>query len=476
MLNKAFLRFMHVGDIQRQSILGVISQIIVTIVGFFSTVYFAKTLGADILGTYFLFLSYFSLILTFVNFGFGQAVIKKISESKYINEYFSAFVVIRILSVTIAVIILLVFKNYFFTLIISGVYEWLILALCISTLSGITLHTVAGLGKVGVVAVTGMIDNLSRLIIQVMGVYMGYSLFGMLGGFVVGMLIGSLVQLKFMNLKFVRFGGEHIKNLMSFSLWSFIITSGVVTFHTVDTILIGHYMESSDIGVYRIGMQLSGVLYIVTSAMCASLYPKVSRWSVTEEYGNIEKSFSKGITYSLLVIIPLVMGGILLGDRILFNLYGADFAAGYVTFAILLISQLPNIFHSFFLTYLSAMDKLKKSVCFMMISVGVNIILNLVLIQMYGILGAAVACVLNLVLNSIMAWRVLNINIKIEIWNILLASFIMTIVVGLYRILYTIDDMYSLIVVIVLGGMVYIISIFWFDRKICNELKEMIKW
>ncbi|MCK5602889.1 oligosaccharide flippase family protein [Candidatus Pacearchaeota archaeon] len=479
MLNRLFSRIIKIDAIQRQSILLIISQILITFIGFVSTVYFAKVLGAGELGSYFLFVTYFGLISTFVDLGFGMAAIKKISEKNKANEYFSAFVIIKISLITTLIVLLLIFRNYFFALNTHGTFIWLIIALIVSILSGITNNSIAGLGKVGIIATTLSIDNLSRIIIQVIAVYLGYSLFGMLGGFVAGLSLGALVQLRFLDLKLVKFKWKHVKSLANFSVWSFIVTGSVATFQSVDTILIGHYMQNSDIGIYRIVLQLSGMLFIIASSLSSSLYPRISRWGVTGEISLIEKSLSRGITYSLLITIPFVAGGILLGDRILYHLYGTDFASGYITFVILLFSQVANIFHSFFITYISALDKLKKSFKFMFVSVIVNIILNLILIPIFGISGAAIATVITLSLNAYMAKHLLSKTIKIRledsVWYILKATIIMSLFIGVYRLTIPISKFWLILIPVVLGGLIYIILIFKFDSKIYDELKGIIK-
>ncbi len=460
------------------SLLSVISQMLSAAVGFFSIVYFAKVLGAGVLGNYFLFISYFSLISTFIDLGFGKATIKRISEKSEMNEYYSAYIVIRIILVTLLVLTLLIFKDYFFTVNVGGTFTWLIIALIVSILSETSLYSIAGAGKVGVLAVTMSVDNISRIVVQVLGVYLGYSLFGMIGGFVAGLLIGGLVRLKFLGLKIVRFNKEHLRKLMGFSFWSFIVAGSIATFHSVDTILIGHYMQSSDVGIYRVGLQLSGVLYIFSSSICSALYPKVSRWGVIGEKELIEKSLSRGITYSLFLIIPFVAGGILLGDVILLYLYSPEFASGYTTFVILLISQIANIFHSFYLTYLSALDKLKESFIFMLISVVTNIGLNLILIPIMGISGAGIATVLNLSSNAFMAKQLLSQNMNIRLENtvgyIFKATVIMSLFIAVYRMIVPITGIWLMVVPIILGGVIYFVLLFKFDSKIYNEIKGII--
>lgn len=87
------------------------------------------------------------------------------------------------------------------------------------------------------------------------------------------------------------------------------------------------------------------------NALRLTLWPKISRWGKTGETELIEESLSRAFTYSLLLAFPIFVGGILLGDKLLYFFYGADFEYGYTTFVILLIVQIVNIFNYFFITY-----------------------------------------------------------------------------------------------------------------------------
>jgi hypothetical protein len=70
-LNIIISRIMSIGAVQRQSIVSLIWQIALTFIGFLSTIYFAHTVGAGILGGYFLFVAYYSIIGLATDGGFG---------------------------------------------------------------------------------------------------------------------------------------------------------------------------------------------------------------------------------------------------------------------------------------------------------------------------------------------------------------------------------------------------------------------
>ena len=478
-LNTFISRIMRIDAIQRQSVVSLIWQIALTFIGFLSTMYFAHTVGASVLGGYFLFLAYFSIIGLMTDGGFGGAAVKRISEGEEQDAYFSAFVVLRSVFVTVVVIALVAFRSYFVDLNDAGTFIWLLLALIISLLHGAISGGMQGCGKVGILVTGEFINNILRIIIQVVAIFFGFGVAGLAGGFVVGMFVGSIVQLRFFDLHFMRFGWEHIKSLSTFSLWVFLISGGGVVFMYSDTIMIGYFLNNADVGVYRIVLQFTSLAAFTTTALRLTLWPRVSRWGKTGETGLIEDSLSRAFTYSLVLAIPMLAGGVLLGDKLLYYFYGAEFGRGYMTMVVLFIVQIVNIFQFFFTSYLSALDHLKDLFKITVVAVAANIALNAILIPMIGIAGAAIATLVTMGLNAVLALWVLSkmLAIRVEsgsLMNILKASVVMSLFVGGYRMVVPLSNVWLALVPVVLGGMLYMVLVLKFDRNIYEELKGIM--
>lgn len=477
-LNTILPRIMGIGAVQRQSIVSLIWQIAITFIGFFSTMYFAHVLGADLLGAYFLFLAYYGIISFITDSGFGGAAIKRISEGEEPDAYFSAFVVLRSAFVTVILLVLIAFHRYFVDLESSGTFIWLLIALIVSLLQGAVSSGIMGCGKMGISATASFLGSISQILFQVIAVFLGYGVAGLAGGLVAGMFVGSFVQLRFLDIHFVRFGWKHVKSLSSFSFWSFLISSGSMVFLYSDTVMIGYYMSNADVGVYRVVFQFTSLAAFTTNALRSALWPRVSRWDKIGETGLIEKSLSQAFTYSLILALPLFVGGALLGDKLLYFFYGAEFE-NYPTLVILFIVQIVNIFQYFFTTYLSAMNQLKEQFKITVVAVVTNIALNALLIPIMGISGAAVATLVTMAMNAILAGKILSrgITIRLErssLQNILKASIIMGLVVGGYRMVVPLSSIWLALIPVVLGGVIYGMLILKLDRKIYEELKGIM--
>ena len=123
-LNRIFSRILSIGEVQRQSIASFFTQITFTFIGFLSTMYFAHTVGASVLGAYFLFIAYYGLIYMVTDGGFGGAAIKRISEGEEQDAFFSAFFVLRSLFVVVVIVALVSTRRYFIDLNSAGIFNW----------------------------------------------------------------------------------------------------------------------------------------------------------------------------------------------------------------------------------------------------------------------------------------------------------------------------------------------------------------
>ena len=469
---------MSIEPIRRQSIVSLVWQIAFTFIGFLSTMYFARAVGAGVLGAYFLFVAYFSIISLMTDGGFGGAAVKRISEGEEPDAYFSAFVVLRSVFVAVVLTALIAFHSYFVDLDRAGTFTWLLVALVVSLLHGTVSTGVAGCGKMGINATAGFINNVSRILIQVVAVFLGYGIAGLAGGFVMGLLVGSIIQLRFIDLHLVHFGWRHVKSLYSFSFWLFLVHGGSIVFMYSDSVMIGYFLNNADVGVYRVIFQFTALATLTALALRKTLWPKVSRWDKIGEITLIEESLSHAFTYSFILAVPLFVGGTLLGEKLLYFFYGANFVS-YTTLIILLFVQIVNIFQYFFTIYLSAMNQIKELFKITVMAVVANITLNAALIPVMGISGAAVATLATMALNAILARRVLAriITIRVErssLLNIFKASIAMGVVVGGYRLVVPLSSVWLALVPVVLGGVVYGVMILKLDRNIYEELKGIM--
>ncbi len=479
LLKNFFIRIMSISEVKRQSIASFSSTMACTLFGFISTIYFAHTIGPSILGTYFLFIAYFGITDMISDGGFGRAAIKRISEGEEQDEYYSAFFVLRIILTILIVVSLIVIKTFISDSINRQLFYWLMLAQFAALSYCLVSKGIAGRGKMGVYAVGEFTNDVSRIVIQIVAIYLGYLMAGLVAGFIAGYAVSAIIQLKFFDLHFAKFKWRHVKSLTVFSFWLFLTSTGVVLYSYADVIMIGYFIDDSSVGIYKVAFQLATFAALITTVINKTLWPKVSSWGKKGQMDSTEESLARAFTFSLLLALPILVGGILLGERILYFFYGKEFTSGYLTLVILLCAQVVNIFQQLFTMYLGALDKQKDSFKVTAIGSITNVILNVFMIPLIGIEGAAIATLVTLGINAFLAMKILStvitINIeKTSLINILKATTIISIVVSIYKYYINLDNIWLTILPITFGALIYIYLILKLDSKIYDEFKDIV--
>jgi O-antigen/teichoic acid export membrane protein len=456
------------------------TMVAVTLAGYVATFYFAHTQGPAILGGYFLFLAYYGIFDLVADGGFGGAAVKRISEGTEKNEFFSAFLALRILLLSGALLVLFFAQPYLVDITSAGLFLPLILAILTGSLYSSMYAGVYGQGKIGIGKAGELVGFFGRIVIQIAAVFLGFGLAGLLGGFIAGMIAGGLIFSRYINLSLVAFSVRHIKSLLSFSFWIFLTAGGNLVFSISDVILIGYFLTNTDVGIYRTALQLTSVATFTTIALTSVLYPQISGWSVRGEVGRIEQSLSRAITYSLLLAVPVGVGGWILGEPLLYYLYGADFTAGTEALFILLAMQIVNVFMYLQIMSLTAIDRPQDSFLATSIAAVLNIILNVGLIPIYGIPGAAIATALSMSLNALIAFFLLRrvVPVRIEskpVGSILGSSAIMGIAVSLLISIFPPTSPVILFAIVLVGAGVYVTSLSSLDRAMYQEIRDLVR-
>jgi O-antigen/teichoic acid export membrane protein len=470
---------MNINPIQRQSLLAFGSLIAVTGIGYISTFYFAHYLGPAVLGSFFLFLAYYGIFDLIGDGGFGGAAVKRISEGEFQNEYYSAYIILRLILLCLSIVVFIIISPLLSGIQESGLLVWLIIALIVGTGYSIISTNLYGTAQVGILQVSNLVNTIIKNIVQILAVFIGFGVGGLASGFVAGMIAAVILNTQYLRLTFAKCDRSHFQGLLSFSVWTFLASGGALIFTYADTILIGHFMTETDVGIYRVAFQLTSVASFMVMAFHTVLFPRISRWHAGNNITMIETALTKAFTYSLFFAIPIIAGGILLSDKLLYYLYGASFESGAPVLAILLFVQLANIFLFLQTMCLVAMDRPRISFYITAISAVLNILLNIVLIPPMGISGAAIASLVTMSINAVLAYIMLKSSLKIRIdprstINLMISALSMTVFLVVYTYVFPIRSFIGLGLAVGIGAILYFIVVLNIDGSIQNDLKVLL--
>lgn len=176
--------------------------------------------------------------------------------------------------------------------------------------------------------------------------------------------------------------------------WPLFLSGIVISIYMkADQVIINELLGPEEVGQYAAAIRLSEAWYFIPMVVASSLFPAIiSAKNQSEELYNsrLQKLYDLMVWMSIIIALPMTF----LSNWIVRILYGSEYGeAGNV----LMIHIWTGVFVFLgvaFSGYLTAENKTKKAFYRTLLGAVLNVILNYVLIPIYGIIGSAIATLL----------------------------------------------------------------------------------
>ena len=177
--------------------------------------------------------------------------------------------------------------------------------------------------------------------------------------------------------------------------WPLMFASGAwFIYLKIDQVMIGSMLGNHEVGIYAAAVKLVEVWYFVPGIICTALFPAIINAKKTnlEVYKNRLKNF-----YILMAVIPVVMAIpiTLLARPIIQILFGNGYLESIVILRIYVWSSLGLFLAYAVSQYLLSENLVKTIFCLNFCAMILNIILNLIFINRFGVIGSAWATLIS---------------------------------------------------------------------------------
>ena len=160
---------------------------------------------------------------------------------------------------------------------------------------------------IGVVG-PNFISGLSKLVVGVVLIFLGWSVFGAMIGILIGAIIAYYYSFRLAR-EFLgaKLGGQfNILSFLKYSLPVFLQALAFTSFFTTDVLLVKHFFPDFDAGIYAAVSTLGKVIFYAASPIAAVMFPIVAgRKSRGEDYTKILVA-SIGLTAAISACIVLI--------------------------------------------------------------------------------------------------------------------------------------------------------------------------
>lgn len=378
------------------------SSIIILLVGFVIKPILARWLGATALGLYSLSITIYGVSVLIGNFGISQSLIKYVAEygrnSSKIREIASSgFISSLIVGVCVG------FLLYILRDVIASFFDKPRLALSLSILAlslpfASLLQSLTGLfnglKKMRYFALLLIAQIILRVVLVILLIKLGYGITGAIIGIalsdIVTSLLGLLLSRGFLSLR-VQDYIRNFRRLLGFGAQMFGVSVINSISSRMDIFLIGYFMSATSVGLYSAAIAIANLFTIIPDAVRRMTFPNTSKlWSE----GNRELMhvmFDKSLKYSacILIFLALIVG--FFAKDIITLVFGHKFEGVILALYVLIIARVIRGATIVPIgSVVPAIGRPDINLKVELISVGMNVGLNILLIPRFGILGAAI--------------------------------------------------------------------------------------
>lgn len=171
---------------------------------------------------------------------------------------------------------------------------------------------------------------------------------------------------------------------------------------SVDVLMLTKFTTYEDVAYYAVTVKLTMVIAIVLSSVNAVIAPDISHLFSASKKEALRARVQQGTKLIFVLTFPLILI-MALGSGIILKLFGEGYDVAKYALLILLIGQTINALCGSVGTYLNMTGKHVALQKILVSALAINIVLNYLLIPVYGILGAAIATSASMIVWNIVA-------------------------------------------------------------------------
>lgn len=169
----------------------------------------------------------------------------------------------------------------------------------------------------------------------------------------------------------------------------------------LSVIILGLFVVSSEVGVYRIAVQMALLVDIGFNVINPVIAPQFARLYLLKDQRRLQLLATKSARIVLLFNLVITVAFVLFGKQFLLIVYGKEFIPAYTSLLILLVGQLVNSLAGS-IGYLMNMTGFEgTNTMVRIVATVINIGLNFLLTPFFGAIGAAIGTSV-----SIIVWNV----------------------------------------------------------------------
>jgi O-antigen/teichoic acid export membrane protein len=172
-----------------------------------------------------------------------------------------------------------------------------------------------------------------------------------------------------------------------------------------DVLVLGLFREDTEVGIYRVAVQMATIIIFGQQAVNAIQGPHVAHLYASGDMKKLQHMITRSSRAILTFSLPVVLVMVIFGEAIIRFAFGPEFTGAYWPLVILSIGQLVNASMGAVANVLNMTGHERDTTRIVLVGALLNVSLNLTVAPILGMIGAAAATASGLVVWNLLMWR-----------------------------------------------------------------------
>ena len=263
--------------------------------------------------------------------------------------------------------------------------------------------------------------NLVKLLLTVALVGAGFGVLGAVGAYIVSLVVAVVMLFFFVNHLFPLYrrrqtGKRNIREMFHFTLPIYLSQFVNQFSGNIGTLVLGFFGTVSGVGIFTAALRVSDVGTLFHSSLMRIAIPMISDLHSRGKIDQLQRMYQTMTKWGMVFNLPVFLTTTIFAQPLL-SIFGKDFVAGSSGLIILAFGALFNASTGVCGTIVTMTGHSKLSLANSIISLVVGVGLDLLLIPKWGLVGAAVASALCVVVLNILRLIEVYLLFRIQPYN-----------------------------------------------------------
>jgi len=259
-----------------------------------------------------------------------------------------------------------------------------------------------GFEEIRAVAVLKAAEPVGRLVFALGLVLAGFGALGAYVGYVVSSALTTAVGAGYLLVRLRKYRGERSapepglrRRITEYSIPLTATNSAMILDKRIDTLLVGFFLSPVEVGFYTLADRVVRFVEMPMSALGFTLSPMFGSEKASGNIERISRLYETALVNTLLLYIPAAAGIVLVADPLIRLVFGPAFSGAIIVLQVLGLYVILKAVTKLTDNGLNYLGRARDRAIFRAATAVLNVVLNVALLPVFGVAGAAVATLIS---------------------------------------------------------------------------------